>query len=200
MFSWAGGNCSRPFKTELMQIRAVFQKQEMMRRPEDWHLKETAAASGVRDSGKGGIPGSLGRQGGLSRKPLAHCLIHSWYSINASSSCEPFQLSGSRTCFQNMVLLCLNLAPHHPLCPPLYLCNPSLLSLPRPPGPPHCSFFFFLIFIWLHQILVAACGSQVWHVLTGSSPLSRDQTRAPCTGGTESQPLDHQGIPSFLFF
>ena len=36
------------------------------------------------------------------------------------------------------------------------------------------------------------------------SSLTRDRTRAPCTGGTESEPLDHQGGPSgynlFFFF
>ena len=34
---------------------------------------------------------------------------------------------------------------------------------------------------------------QFQHV--GSSSLTRDQTRAPCTGSLESQPLDHQGSP-----
>ena len=30
-----------------------------------------------------------------------------------------------------------------------------------------------------------------------SSPV-RDQTRAPCSGSAESEPLDHQGIPSIF--
>ena len=33
--------------------------------------------------------------------------------------------------------------------------------------------------------------SQLGHV--GSSSLTRDRTRIPCTGSTKSQPLDHQG-------
>ena len=32
-----------------------------------------------------------------------------------------------------------------------------------------------------------------------SSP-TRDQIQAPCSGSTESQPLDHQGIPEEFFF
>ena len=32
----------------------------------------------------------------------------------------------------------------------------------------------------------------------GSSSLTRDQTQAPCVGSVESEPLDHQGSPSFL--
>ena len=36
--------------------------------------------------------------------------------------------------------------------------------------------------------------SATWEALT------RNQICAPCTGSMESQPLDHQGIPHFLFF
>ena len=54
-------------------------------------------------------------------------------------------------------------------------------------------------FIWLHSILIVACGilsygmwdfslwhanSQLWHV--GSSSLTRDGIRDPCIGSTES--------------
>ena len=38
---------------------------------------------------------------------------------------------------------------------------------------------------------------QLQHV--GSSSLTRDSTRAPCIGSTESQPLDHQGSPQDYF-
>ena len=31
------------------------------------------------------------------------------------------------------------------------------------------------------------------------SSLTRDRTRAPCSGSTDSQPQDHQGIPSSPF-
>ena len=56
-------------------------------------------------------------------------------------------------------------------------------------------FFFFFFKLWLHRVLVAAgtllsCGMRV-----GSSSLTRDPTRAPCTGSVESCPLDHQGSP-----
>ena len=53
--------------------------------------------------------------------------------------------------------------------------------------------FIYLLFIWLHWVLVAArwllsCGmgtlSSGMHV--GSSSLTRDRTQAPCIGSTES--------------
>ena len=40
-------------------------------------------------------------------------------------------------------------------------------------------------------------GSQLQHM--GSSSLTGDRTWAPCTGSSESQPLDHQGIPWDVF-
>ena len=39
-----------------------------------------------------------------------------------------------------------------------------------------------------------SCGMHV-----GSSSLTRDWTRAPCIGSTESYPLDHQGSPESYF-
>ena len=70
--------------------------------------------------------------------------------------------------------------------------------------------FFEILFIylvalgqlWLAGSLVAArwllsCGMQTlscgMHV--GSSSLTRDWTRAPCIGSSESQPLHHLGSP-----
>ena len=38
---------------------------------------------------------------------------------------------------------------------------------------------------------------QLWHV--ESSSLTRDQTQAPCIVSLESQPLDHQGGPYYVF-
>ena len=65
--------------------------------------------------------------------------------------------------------------------------------------------FIFLIFIylfWLHRALVAArgifiaaCGLLSCSMYVGSSFLTRDRTQAPCTGSTESYPLDHQESP-----
>ena len=72
------------------------------------------------------------------------------------------------------------------------------LSTTAPPGKPSscvlkglvypsCYFFFFqYLFIWLHQVSVAAgrllsCGMQV-----GSSSLTRDRIWAPCIGSSES--------------
>ena len=53
------------------------------------------------------------------------------------------------------------------------------------------------LFIWLHHVLFAV-GSIfnhfLWHV--GSSSLTRDQTSNPCSGSSESEPLDHQGSPT----
>ena len=43
--------------------------------------------------------------------------------------------------------------------------------------------------------LVAACGLLSCSMNAGSSYPTRDQTRAPCIGSTESYPLDHQGSP-----
>ena len=66
--------------------------------------------------------------------------------------------------------------------------------------------FIFKIFIYLfrlHRVLVKArrllsCG--MWTLScgmrAGSSSSTRDGTRAPCSGSTESHPLDHQGSPS----
>ena len=54
--------------------------------------------------------------------------------------------------------------------------------------------FFFLNFIYLF----GCSGSQLQHV--GSSSLTRDRTWAPCTGSSESQPLDHQGSPISITF
>ena len=41
-------------------------------------------------------------------------------------------------------------------------------------------------------------GFSLWDV--GFSSLTRDRTQAPCTGSTESQPLDHQGSPHSPIF
>ena len=75
----------------------------------------------------------------------------------------------------------------------------------EPSGKP--SLFFFLIFIWLYRSQLQHVESSVaahifsncvtWaQMLCGmqnpSSP-TRNQTRAPCIGNMESQPLDHQG-------
>ena len=61
----------------------------------------------------------------------------------------------------------------------------------------HMLFLFikcFYLFIWLHQVIVAACGIfSLGHV--GSSTLTRDWASAPRTGSTESQPPDHQRSP-----
>ena len=48
--------------------------------------------------------------------------------------------------------------------------------------------------------LVAACGLLSCSMHAGSRSPTRDQTRAPCIGSTESYPLDHQGSPSSYFF
>ena len=81
------------------------------------------------------------------------------------------------------------------------------------------AFLFFFVFIylfWLSCVLVAAWGIFIvacgllscgmwtlscgmWTVScsmhVGSSSPTRDQTQPPCTGNTESYPLDHQGSP-----
>ena len=59
------------------------------------------------------------------------------------------------------------------------------------------------IFVAAWGIFFAACGIFSCGVRVGSSSLTRDRTRAPCIGSTESQPLDHQRSPSreiFLIF
>ena len=57
----------------------------------------------------------------------------------------------------------------------------------------------FLIFIYL-SVLALCCSTwtrscEIWDLV----PLSRDQTRAPFIGSTESQPLDHQGSSWWKF-
>ena len=89
--------------------------------------------------------------------------------------------------------------------------------------------FLFIYLFWLHWVLVVAlgifvvacrifqlrvacgllscgmwtlsCGMQTLSCGThaGSSSLTRDRTRAPCTGSAESYPLDHQRSPNILF-
>ena len=63
------------------------------------------------------------------------------------------------------------------------------------------TFLNLFLFIWLHQVLVAARGlfslysrvvqTQVQHV--GSSSPAKDRTRVPCFGSLESSPLHYQG-------
>ena len=60
--------------------------------------------------------------------------------------------------------------------------------------------FFFILFIWLCWVLVAAhsifsCSMRTLSCSIWSSSLTRDQTQTPCIGTTESQPLDQEGSP-----
>ena len=50
----------------------------------------------------------------------------------------------------------------------------------------------FLGIDWLVFVLFFG---QATHGLWNPSSLTRKRTQAPCSGGTESQPLDHQEIP-----
>ena len=59
--------------------------------------------------------------------------------------------------------------------------------------------FLFIYLFWLHWVLVevsmifiVTCGLLSLSIPEGSSFLTRDQTRAPCTGSMESYPVDHQ--------
>ena len=68
------------------------------------------------------------------------------------------------------------------------------------------AFFFYFKYLFIY---FGCVGSSLLHVgsfscgmrtlscgmLVGSSSLTRDLTRAPCIGSTESYPLDHQGSP-----
>lgn len=57
------------------------------------------------------------------------------------------------------------------------------------------------LFIWPHRVLAVACGrfscspQTAWLLHMGSSSLSRNRTRTPCAGSSESQSLDQQGSP-----
>ena len=53
-------------------------------------------------------------------------------------------------------------------------------------------FSFFLAFFFFFWLPCTACG-----ILTS---LTRNQITAPCSGSTDSQPLDHQGRPLFSQF
>ena len=73
-----------------------------------------------------------------------------------------------------------------------------------------CLFFFFLINTHLLFDLAApglscklgifSCSVSSYMQHVGPSPLPRDQTWALCFGGTESQPLGHQGGPLSCFW
>ena len=58
---------------------------------------------------------------------------------------------------------------------------------------PHTFSLFFFFFSFFLATLHAACG--IWD----HSSLTRDRSCAPCSGSTESQPLDRQGSPLPLF-
>ena len=60
--------------------------------------------------------------------------------------------------------------------------------------------FFNIYLFWLHRVLVAACGifscgmqNLSCGMHAGSNSLTRDRTRAPCIGSTESYPLGTPG-------
>lgn len=48
-------------------------------------------------------------------------------------------------------------------------------------------FYVFLLFIWLHPVLVAMLNSQLWHVESSSLTMGLNSTPAPCIGSMESQ-------------
>ena len=52
----------------------------------------------------------------------------------------------------------------------------------------------------MQDLLVAACGLLSCGMHAGSSSPTRDRTWAPCTGSSESYPLDHRGSPPFFFY
>ena len=106
-------------------------------------------------------------------------------------------------CFRSCVCVCVCVCPfRHLFIPSLTLFSilcPEISELYI-----YIDIFliFIYLFIWLHQVLVAAgrvlrCGIRTlscgMHV--GSSSLSRERTRAPCVGST----LRHQGSPSYIF-
>ena len=111
----------------------------------------------------------------------------------------------------------------HPVCRLHGLGRAVALSYERPGSElsPVCSFFFFNIYLLIYLAAQGLSSStqdlcchvwplrcRVWALLvaayrlllqhTGSSSLTTDRTRAPCTGSTESYPLDHQGSPYML--
>ena len=76
----------------------------------------------------------------------------------------------------------------------------AIPSLSFPTGLHPCSvnpqdLFFFLIFIYLAAPDLSWGMRDLYLQRVGSSSLTRDRTRAPCTGGTDPEPLDHQGSP-----
>ena len=68
--------------------------------------------------------------------------------------------------------------------------------------------FLKYLFVWLHKVLVEACGCfscSTWDLQLQherSRSLTRARTWASCIGGIESQPLDCQGSPlkGFLMY
>ena len=59
-----------------------------------------------------------------------------------------------------------------------------------------------LFWLWVHMCLLLSLFfgflwlSRMWDL----NPLTRDWTRAPCSGSVELKPLDHWGIPHLCFF
>ena len=90
-------------------------------------------------------------------------------------------------------------------------CFSQLLELPVFFGPWSSSSIFFFFLIWLHQVVVAACGifnlhCSTWHLYFGMQtlscimwdlvPWSGIKPGPSCIGSTE--PLDNHGSPLFL--
>ena len=104
----------------------------------------------------------------------------------------------SCACFS---IFCVILTTVRVLMDPSFIKKSSLTFVHQ--GNVLCLLLFYLNYLFrLCWVLVAACGIFSWGIRTlscsmhaGSSSLTRDQTRAPCIGSTDSYQLDHQGSP-----
>ena len=57
-------------------------------------------------------------------------------------------------------------------------------------------FFYIYCYVFIYLAVPGLiCGSELLAEACGSVSPTRDRTRAPCIGSTESYPLDHQGSP-----
>ena len=129
----------------------------------------------------------------------------SWSAPHTSLTLDTLRLLSQRPFpFLSISHKCSHFLSHfsHPLLV-RHLCGSAGLS-PQPlraalcPGLLlSCFIYFFLIFIYL-AAPVLSCS--MWDLQSSRqhvtwSSLTRDGTRAPCNGSSESQPLGHQGSP-----
>ena len=120
---------------------------------------------------------------------LGQCLLHKYLLVACLLAF--FTVPFNEQMFKNLMTYLI-----FPLCVFATFCILAKKSLPNPRS--QRLFLNIYLFIWLRWVLVAAHGLLSCGMHVGSSSLTRNGTRAPCTGSAESQPLRHQGSPKIF--